>query len=48
MNTVVSQNIVEVCEEIKEQFISKLSGMHWHKKGIFYRSPRFYRYVQNS
>ena len=36
MNTVVSQNIVDVCEEIKEEFISKLSGMHWHKKGIFF------------
>jgi len=34
MNQTVT--IAEVCEDIKEDFISKLSDMHWHKKGVFF------------
>ena len=28
--------IAEVCKNVKEDFVSKLSDMHWHKKGVFF------------
>lgn len=30
------ETVLDTCDEIKEQFIEKMFGMHWHKKGIFF------------
>lgn len=29
-------NVLDMCGKIKDDFVSKMSGMHWHKKGIFF------------
>jgi hypothetical protein len=29
-------NVLDICSEIRDEFMSKMDGMHWHKKGIFF------------